>query len=186
MPASARSLTTCSRTTSSMSQELREAVRKARAQTGLAAGGAPLPRPPNLAEARRHVQDVQRAQHPQLPGQTPLLRRAKGAAYRAPKEPRGAVGGLRVVPGSSPVPRWKALEASYLRGEAGLSCAQGQRRWRTPNPSSRSSPAVPTRDTSCRDQIQLRRSTYLGSLQGITVTSRGWVGRVLFAGGTRA
>ena len=46
---------------------------------------------------------------------------------------RGAVGGLRVVPGSSPVPRWKALEASYLRGEAGLSCAQGQRRrWDKP------------------------------------------------------
>ena len=119
---------------SSMSQELRQAVRKARAQTGLGAGGAPLPRPPNLAEARRHVQDVQRAQHPQLPGQTPLLRRAKGAAYRAPKEPRGAVGGLRVVSGSSPVPRWKALEASYLRGEAGLSCAQGQRRrWDKPH-----------------------------------------------------
>ena len=117
-----------------MSRELREAVRKARAQTGLGAGGAPLPRPPNLAEARRHVHDVQRAQHPQLPGQTPLLRRAKGAAYRAPKEPRGAVGGLRVVPGSSPVPRWKALEASYLRGEAGLSCAQGQRRrWDKPH-----------------------------------------------------
>ena len=117
-----------------MSRELREAVRKARAQTGLGAGGAPLPRPPNLAEARRHVQDVQRAQHPQLPGQTPLLRRAKGAAYRAPKEPRGAVGGLRVVSGSSPVPRWKALEASYLRGEAGLSCAQGQRRrWDKPH-----------------------------------------------------
>ena len=116
-----------------MSRELPEAVRKARAQTGLGAGGAPLPRPPNLAEARRHVHDVQRAQHPQLPGQTPLLRRAKGAAYRAPKEPRGAVGGLRVVPGSSPVPRWKALEASYLRGEAGLSCAQGQsRRWDKP------------------------------------------------------
>ena len=109
-------------------RELREAVRKARAQTGLGAGGAPLPRPPNLAEARRHVQDVQRAQHPQLPGQTPLLRRAKGAAYRAPKEPRGAVGGLRVVSGSSPVPRWKALEASYLRGEVVPSCAQGQRR----------------------------------------------------------
>ena len=108
-------------------------MRKARAQTGLGAGGAPLPRPPNLAEARRHVQDVQRAQHPQLPGQTPLLRRAKGAAYRAPKEPRGAVGGLRVVSGSSPVPRWKALEASYLRGEAGLSCAQRQRRrWDKP------------------------------------------------------
>ena len=117
-----------------MSRELREAVRKARAQTGLGAGGAPLPRSPNLAEARRHVQDVQRAQHPQLPGQTPLLRRAKGAAYRAPKEPRGAVGGLRVVSGSSPVPRWKALEASYLRGEAGLSCAQGQRRrWDKPH-----------------------------------------------------
>ena len=121
-------------------RELREAVRKARAQTGLGAGGAPLPRPPNLAEARRHVQDVQRAQHPQLPGQTPLLRRAKGAAYRAPKEPRGAVGGLRVVSGSSPVPRWKALEASYLRGEAGLSCAQRQPAGGT-NPSPETRPA---------------------------------------------
>ena len=115
-------------------------MRKARAQTGLGAGGAPLPRPPNLAEARRHVQDVQRAQHPQLPGQTPLLRRAKGAAYRAPKEPRGAVGGLRVVSGSSPVPRWKALEASYLRGEAGLSCAQRQPAGGT-NPSPETRPA---------------------------------------------
>ena len=46
---------------------------------------------------------------------------------------RGAVGGQRVVPGSSPVPRWKALEASYLRGEAVPSCAQGQRRrWDKP------------------------------------------------------
>ena len=115
-------------------------MRKARAQTGLGAGGAPLPRPPNLAEARRHVQDVQRAQHPQLPGQTPVLVVRKEPRTVLLRSLRGAVGGQRVVPGSSPVPRWKALEASYLRGEAGLSCAQRQPAGGT-NPSPETRPA---------------------------------------------